>query len=185
MKFTFFKIFSLIVTTLVVTMFFSCESNFKNVSKIYLKEFIPINEAEGIHLKYTDSGKVNAILKGKRMLDFSNTKFPYTEFPEGIHLIAFDENGKTTNIYSSYAISYSGTKIIELRNKVKIVTSDYKILETEKLYYNRNEEWFFTDEKCKFYTNTGNESYFAGFDCSKDFKIVNAHALIGSANLNE
>lgn len=177
------KIFLFIVTTLVVTMFFSCESNFKQVTKINLREFVPVSEGEKIHLKYTDSGKINAILKSDKMLDYSNMKFPHTEFPNGIHLIAFDKNGQTTNIYASYAISYTETKLIELRDNVKIVTADQKTLETNKIYYNRNEEWFFTDENCKFYNSNGDYTYFKGFDCSKDFKIINAHALMGQANV--
>lgn len=179
------KIFSYTLIAFSIACSFSCEGNFKDVSKIYRREFVPVSEAETINLKYTDSGTVKIILKSAKMLDYSNVRFPYTEFPEGLHLIAYDEKGNISNIYANYGISYPKTDIIDLRNKVKIVTHDNKILETEQLYYNRKDEWFFTDEKCKFSNQNGDFSYFQGFDCSKDFKIINAHALMGQANIND
>lgn len=174
-----------IVTLLLVAMFFSCESNIKDVSKIYLSEFIPISEAENIHLKHTDSGRVKAVLISSKMLDYSNARFPYTEFPQGVHIITYDDKKNKTNIFAEYGISYSKTKTIELKNRVKIITYDNKTLETDLLYYNTELQWFFTDEKCKFSNIEGDYSYFKGFDCSKDFKKINAHALTGETTISE
>ncbi len=174
-----------IVTTFVVTMLFSCESNFKNVSKIDFRAYVPNSEAQVINLQHTDSGRILATLKSPKMLDYSNVKNPFTEFPDGVHLTIYDANGKMSNIYAKYGVSYSDTKIIDLRDSVKIVTSDNKILETQQLYYNQKSEWFFTDKKCKFYSTPEDYSYFQGLDCSRDFKIVHAHALSGSTNINE
>ena len=45
------------------TLFFiSCESNFKEVQKINITEINPVGEAQDFNLKYTDSGKIKAIL---------------------------------------------------------------------------------------------------------------------------
>ena len=46
-----------------VTLFFGCESNFKEVQKSNFSEFVPSGEAEKINLKYTDSGRITAILE--------------------------------------------------------------------------------------------------------------------------
>ena len=150
-----FKITIHLVTAIAVTLLFSCENNLKNVSKFNLQKFVPVSEALTIDLQHTDSGKIVAILKSPKMLDFSNAQFPYTEFPDGIHLTVYDKKGQTSNIYASYGVSYTDTKIIDLRDSVKIVTYDNKILQTEQLYYNQMEEWFFTDKKCKFSNTEG------------------------------
>ena len=81
------------VTVFAVTMFFSCNNNLKEVQKIGISENEPIGIAENINLKYTDSGKLKAILISPKMFDFSNRDFPYSEFPNGIKLDLF-ENGE-------------------------------------------------------------------------------------------
>jgi hypothetical protein len=58
-----------VVTVFAVTLFFGCESNFKDVQKINFSEFVPSGEAEKINLKYTDSGRIKAIL-----LKFKNVR---------------------------------------------------------------------------------------------------------------
>lgn len=174
-----------IVTTLVVTMLFSCESNLKDVSKIDLKQFIPNSEAKDINLKHTDSGFVAAHLISPKMLDYSNAAFPYTEFPTGLHLVLFEKGKKTADVYAKYGISYSDTKMIELRDSVRVVTVDKKSLATEQLFYNQREEWFFTDVDCKYSSTEGDYSNFKGFDCNKDFSIVKAQALSGVTNIEE
>ncbi|TEB41417.1 LPS export ABC transporter periplasmic protein LptC, partial [Flavobacterium circumlabens] len=47
-----------IVTVLAVTMFFGCESNFKEVQKINFSEFVPGSDADTVNIKYTDSGRI-------------------------------------------------------------------------------------------------------------------------------
>lgn len=174
-----------IVTAFVVTMLFSCESHLKDVSKIDLKQFIPNSEAKDINLKHTDSGLVVAHLISPKMLDYSNLTFPYTEFPTGLHLILFEKGKKTADIYAKYGISYSDTKMIELRDSVRVVTVDYKSLATEQLFYNQSEEWFYTDVDCKYSSSQGDYSNFKGFDCNRDFSIVKAQALSGATNIKE
>ncbi|PZR05413.1 MAG: LPS export ABC transporter periplasmic protein LptC, partial [Flavobacterium psychrophilum] len=51
-----------IVTVAFIALLYSCESNFKDVQRINSVAFSPSGETENINLKYTDSGKVKAIL---------------------------------------------------------------------------------------------------------------------------
>jgi hypothetical protein len=43
-----------------------------------------------VNLKYTDSGRITAILVSK-MLDYTTVDFPFTEFPKGIDVTLFDK----------------------------------------------------------------------------------------------
>ena len=72
MNFTYRNIFKGIVTTLVVTMLFSCEGNLKGVQQMEIPEDAPQSIGTGINLKYIDSGKVVATLKSETMRDYSN-----------------------------------------------------------------------------------------------------------------
>lgn len=161
-----------------------CESNFRDVQKMGLAEFTPSGDADGINLKYTDSGRITANLVSPKMLDYATVKFPFTEFPKGIHLTLYDKNGKETYIDAQYAVSYKATNIIDLQNKVKISNQAGEMLETEQLYYDQKNEWFFTEKKFTFTSSKG-VSHGEGIDFSKDFKKVNSQKISGDVQSSE
>jgi LPS export ABC transporter protein LptC len=141
-------------------------------------EFTPSGDAEFINLKYTDSGRITANLISPKMLDYATVEFPFTEFPNGIHLTLFDKSGKQTFIVADYAVSHKKTNLIDLQGKVKISNQSGDVLETDQLYYDQKNEWFFTEKKFKFTSSKG-VSYGEGIDFSKDFKKVNSKKISG------
>lgn len=173
-----------VVTVFAVTLFFGCESNFKEVQKINFSEFVPSSDADMVNLKYTDSGRITAILVSKKMLDYAGVQFPFIEFPKGINVTLYDKKGKKTFIKSNYAISYKGTNIIDLQGKVKIFTEQRQTLETEQLYYDQKNEWFFTERRFKF-TDPKGISSGQGIDFSKDFKVIYSQKIIGEVETND
>lgn len=182
MKKAFKNIFKTIVTITIVAMVFSCENSLKDVQKFNQSSFVPTGEADSINLKYTDSGKIKSILKSPKMLDYSNIKNPFTEFPIGISVTMFDDNGKTTTIVADYAISYKKTDIIDLQGNVVINSHDGKKLETSQLYFDQKNEWFFTEKEFKYTDEAGGYLQGPGVDFSKDFKIFNMQKSSGEVN---
>ena len=116
------------------------------------------------------------------MLDFSAISHPYTEFPKGIHLTLFEENGNKSTIVANYAISYKKTKIIDLQGNVIITSYDGKKLETSQLYYDQKNEWFFTEKPFKYTDEIGGYLEGPGVDFSKDFKVFNMQRSKGEVN---
>ena len=171
------------VTIFIVTMFFSCESDIKKVQQLNETNFLPTGEADTINLKYTDSGQIKSILKSPKMLDYSSILNPFTEFPKGIHVTLFDNKGNTTTIVSDYAISYKRTGIIDLQGKVKITTQDGQVLETEQLYFDQKNEWFYTERRFTFSSPKGSSAG-QGIDFSKDFKVINSQKISGEVDSN-
>ena len=167
-----------------ITLFLGCESNFKEVQKINFSEFVPSGEADQINLKYTDSGRITAILVSPKMREFASVDFPFTEFPKGIDVTLFDINGKKTFIKSDYATSYKLTNIIDLEGNVKITSQDGQILETQQLYFDQKNEWFFTEKSFKFNDPKG-VSNGQGIDFSKDFKVINSQSIAGELESSE
>jgi LPS export ABC transporter protein LptC len=172
----------LLLTIFMVTLV-SCESNFKEVQKSNFSEFTPSGEADSINLKYTDSGKIKAILVSPRMLDYATVDFPFTEFPKGINVTLFDENAKKTFVTSNYAVTYKNTDIIDLQGNVKITNETGQLLETEQLYFDQKNEWFYTEKRYKF-TDPKGVSFGEGIDFSKDFKIINSQRISGEVYQN-
>ncbi len=166
------------ILVVAIALFVGCESNFKEVQKINFSEFVPSGEADKINLKYTDSGRITAILVSPKMREFASVDFPFTEFPKGIDVTLYDAKGKRTFIKSDYATSYKFTNIIDLKGNVKITSQDGQILETEQLYFDQKNEWFFTEKDFKF-TDPKGVSNGHGIDFSKDFKVINSQRIAG------
>ncbi len=166
------------VLVVTITMFIGCESNFKEVQKSNFSEFVPSGEADKINLKYTDSGRITAVLISPKMREYASVDFPFTEFPKGINVTLYDKNGKKTYIRSDYATSYKPTNIIDLKGNVKINSQDGQTLETDQLYFDQKNEWFFTENSFKF-TDPKGVSNGKGIDFSKDFKVINSQSIDG------
>jgi len=182
----FLKKHSIPLAVLLIAMipFLGCESNFKEVQKSNFSEFVPSGEAEKINLKYTDSGRITAILVSPKMIEYANVAFPFTDFPKGIDVTLYDKNNKRTIILADYATSYKASNIIDLRGNVKITSQDGQILETDQLYFDQKNEWFFTEKNFKF-TDPKGTSNGQGIDFSKDFKVINSQKIAGEIESDE
>ena len=173
-----------IVTVITVTMFFSCKDNFKEVQKMGVSENEPIGIAENINLKYTDSGKIKAILLSPKMFDYSNRNFPYNEFTEGLVLDLFDDENKKSVVVADYGIIYNLTNLIDLQGNVRITTQANDTLYADQLFYDQKNEWLFTNKPVKFRKGfdiiNGN-----GFDSNSKFTNAEVLEVTGIITLDE
>lgn len=163
-----------IVTIFMVTMFFSCNDNLKQVQKMGISENEPVGIVDSFNLKYTDSGKVTVNLLSPKMLDFTNRDFPYNEFTEGITLYLFDENNNKSTVVSDYAIVYNNTDLIDLQGHVVITTYDKRILKTDQLFFDQKKEWLFTNKPVTF---TSEKDIINGNGFDSNSKFTNAEVL--------
>ena len=176
------KIVEYIAVFLAILFLQSCESNLKDVQRIYKTSFVPTGEADSINLKYTDSGRVKSILQSLKMIDYSTAKNPFVEFPKAVLVTLIDANGNKTIVVADKAISYKKTEVIDLIGNVKIQTYDGKVLATNQLYFDQKNEWFFTEEAFTFKDADGSFLQGIGIDFSKDFKIFNMQNNNGEVN---
>jgi LPS export ABC transporter protein LptC len=178
------KLLKMIFVTAVIAVAVSCEGNFKEVQQSTFEEFSPSGEADSINLKYTDSGRIKSILISPKMLDYATVKFPFTEFPNGINVTLFDENGQKTFVTSKYAVTFKDTELIDLQGSVKISNESGQLFETDQLYFDQKTEWFYTEKRYKFSDPKG-ISFGEGVDFSKDFKIINSQRISGEVENND
>ena len=169
------KIFNCILLILTYLTITSCDDNsLKDIQKMNATNFFAAGVAEDINVKYTESSEIKASLKSKKMLDYPQVKYPFTHFPNKVFVTVYDQNKNKTFIEANKATTYNKTHIIDLQGNVKITTHDGKILETQQLYYNQKDNWFFTDAYFKL--TDKNKSYFEGIgiDFDNQLKIINA-----------
>ncbi|GAA0752611.1 LPS export ABC transporter periplasmic protein LptC [Psychroflexus lacisalsi] len=172
-------IYKSIAVCLFTAMLFSCEGNLKEVKEME-KDFLePQSKVYDLNLFYTDSGSVRANLRSPKMLDYSNRKFPFREFPQGIELDFFEQDSSKNTVYSDYAIQYLETGLIDLRKNVKIVTSDSTILRGPQLYWDQQQEWLFTDYSYSLQLPNGARNEGEGFDSDQKFNTFNSRSNTG------
>ncbi|MDO1512342.1 LPS export ABC transporter periplasmic protein LptC [Maribacter confluentis] len=188
---------SIAVVYTMAMLFLSCGDNYKRVGDEAVKKVFPRGVVEDFVLTYTEApvklgsedtgtSKVLAILSGPIRENYDQLSFPYQTFPEGLLVEIFNEKNERTTIEADYGILYSATSIVDLRGNVLIKGDDGKKLETSQLYYDRGNEWAFTQEKFKF-TNPDDGTVMdgEGMDIQKDLKYLNAHKTYGLMLIKE
>lgn len=164
---------------LTVITLFACESNYQNVKNLNLSDDAPIAEGKNINFKYTDSGRLVVNLMSEKLLDYSNFKFSYKEFPEGIEVHFWNDQNEKSIVTADYAIQYDETDLVDLRNNVKIFTSDSVTLTAQQLYWNQKSEWVFTDQPYKITFKDGSFNEGAQFDGKQDFTVFLSRKNLG------
>lgn len=164
-------------------LFFSCKGD-KDLTSFLRTADIPISSAIEINTIHTDSGLISSILNSPKMLNFSNASFPYFEFPNEIEVILVDKNNNQTKIVADYAISYSNSDLIDLRGNVVVSTHLLDTLITDQLYYDRGQEWLFTNFDFR-YVSIDKDIYGKGFDSDKTFDKIKFLKVNGYVSLEE
>ena len=118
------------------------------------------------------------------MYNFSNMDFPYFEFPESAQIIFYDVNNNESIITADYLISYNNTDLVDLRNNVIIITSSNDTLTTDQLFYNKSNEWLFTNQPFR-YKSFDKDITGVGFDSNINFSKINFLDVNGYVLLEE
>lgn len=160
-------------------MLFACDGNLNEVNKYNKEVNVPRGVAKDINLFYTDSGKVKANLRSPKMLDYTHEKFPYRVFPNHVEVDFYDSDSTKNTIIADSAIVYDDSDLIDMRQNVKIITSDSLVLTTSQLYWNTAKEWVFTDRYYKIRLANGTENQGVRFDANQDFTVFNSMSNSG------
>ena len=116
--------------------------------------------------------------------DYTNQKFPYSEFPNGIKITFFDKDKNVTIVTSNYAITYTRTNIVDLVGDVVINNHDGSVLKTSQLYWDPQQEWLFSEKKFSF-KNEDYDIIGKRLDANRSFTIFNTGQLDGKVMVEE
>lgn len=173
-----------LVVALIVLVNLSCKDNFAQLKTISQFDALPIGEADTIRVVYTEFAKTIAVLTAPKNIDYTNQPFPYSEFPNGVQVVLYDENNKETHVMADYGVIYSRTDIVDLRGNVFITTPEGAVLNTSQLYWDIKKEWVFTQE----YFTFKNEDYDIAaniLDASRSFDKITTGPLVGNVLVEE
>ena len=181
----------------VALLFIACKDNYKRVGEEATATIYPQGIAKNFTLTYSETIKelsnkdssrtrVIAVLKSPLNEDYENLSFKHRIFPEGLQVDFYDDDNKKSIIKADYGIIYSDTNVIDLQGNVILESHDGKKLEAPQLYWNRSDNWIFT-EKAFVYTNPEDGTIMngEGMDFNRDFTLFNAHKTYGLVTISE
>ncbi|MAD96871.1 MAG: LPS export ABC transporter periplasmic protein LptC [Flavobacteriaceae bacterium] len=183
--------FKNIIKSIVVAltaMLFSCSNNTQEVRDFLADKNLPVGKAKDAYHVYKDSGRITSKLITPLMLDYSNRKqHPYSEFPEGIKIINFKNNGAdSVTITGDYALNYSRTSISEIVGNVVVLNhTDKSKLETEQLFWDEKEKYFISEKKFMLTTENLDTIIGVGFESKDDLTKHLAKKTIGRIKTKE
>lgn len=169
---------------LVVSLFFSCDDGSSILKQINQFNENPVGIAYDIRMTYTDSAKVKAILTAPINLDYTHLSFMYSEFPEGLKIIFYNDDNEENTVVADYGILYNQTRIVDLQGNVVLLSNDGSRLETSQMYWDSQKEWLFTEQPFTF--KSENEDMAATrLDTNKEFSKFQTGKLTGTILVEE
>ena len=183
MKFNLLKI-TLKVVVFPILLHISCEDNSKILKEINADRQDPIGAAKNIRMVYTDSIKIQAILTAPLHIDYTNLDFKYSEFPDGLRVVFYDDAGNENEVLANYGLLYNDTKLIDLKGDVELKSYDGSVLRTNQLFWDAENEWLFTENAFTYQDKDYNFDAIR-LDTNKDFTKFQTGNLIGTIMISE
>ena len=162
----------------------NCTDQFSAVQQMNKFDEIPVGITEELHLIYSDSARIEAELIAPINIDFTNQKFPYSEFPQGLDATLFGNRGEVTYVRSDYGIYYPKTEIIDLRGNVEISDNTGTKLNTNQLYWDAGQEWLFTEKNFTF-TNASYDIEAVRLDANRSFQKLMTGMISGNIQVKD
>ena len=167
---TIIKIKRSIILIIMGIMLFSCENDINVINSLKIDENQAVESTYDVKMNISDSGKVLMLLESPQVDKYISDR-EYIEMPKGIHIIFYDSIGQVrSTLDADYAISYTGSKIMEAKNNVVAVNiNKEQTLYTEELIWDQRKHAIFTENEVKIVT--GNKILFGdGFTSDENFR---------------
>ena len=167
-----------------LVLFVSCDDGSSTLEQINKFNENPVGIAYDIRMTYTDSAVIKAILTAPVNLDFTHLSFKYSEFPEGLKIIFYNNKNEENIVIADYGMLYNQTKIVDLQGNVVLLSHDGSRLETDQMYWDSEKEWLFTEQPFTF-KNLNYDMDAIRLDTNKEFSKFKTGKLTGTVIVEE
>jgi len=180
-----FSIFYLKRFILISLLFYSCENKLEEIKEITESINVNLETARDVEIKYTEHGKLKAILLAPDLLKNNESKDPYTEFKEGVNLKLYNKEQKQTGfLQSNYAIKYENAKETLVSGNVIVENENGNKLETEELKRDDKNGELSTDKFVKI-TTEKEIIWGTGLVANEDFSWYKIDSMEGTIQVDK
>ena len=163
--------------------FFSCDQS----EELGLPENFDINveRAEQVEIFYSDSAQVKVKISGPTMLYHVSKSDPVQEFPDGVLVDFYGDNGqKTSQLTAKHGMRYERTEKVVVSDSVVWKSVLNEMIETEELIWQENIKKIFTKKFARI--TRPNEIIFGyGFEADQSFKNAKINAVTGRLKIED
>lgn len=157
----------------------SCKTDMDTINRIG-REQAQVEKATDIEVSYTENGILSARILAETMDRFLIPP-AYSEFNKGLRLFFFTETGQLdSRLSANYGKIYNDDTEMLLKDNVVIISAKGEKLNTEELYWKRNDKKITTDKFVKI-TTPDEIIYGKGLEATEDFssyRILDVEGVI-------
>lgn len=123
-------------------LFLACSNSSEEIKKVTGEvDLKPLNVQKNIVYEYSDSSFKKLEVRAPEVIDFSQLKEPYREFPSGIKVTFYDKLGQPeSKLTANYAKELVKEQLWEARGNVVVVNAKKEQLNTEQLFWDVRKE---------------------------------------------
>jgi LPS export ABC transporter protein LptC len=168
----------------VFLVFGACEERIKlSVVPDLKTNDLPSHESWNSTITFSDSGRIQAILKVGHLEKYEETQKTYLE--GGLHVDFFDENGNHTSVLTALKGSVDDrTHDLEATGNVVVVSDSGTTLQTEQLFWKNATRRVHSDQFVKI-TSPKEEIQGQGLDSDETLKNYKIYRVTGQTRLKE
>ncbi|MGL4908826.1 MAG: LPS export ABC transporter periplasmic protein LptC [Bacteroidales bacterium] len=140
------SIISASIFIILALIFFACKNDIEKVQALQDAQNIPSLRIENLDGNITQMGRVTMRYQTPQMLQYNFAVEKYTDFPLGITLYRYAEDGSLeASILADKAIYMEDAKLWTATQNVKVTNAKGELLETDKLHWDQNAKRIYTD----------------------------------------
>jgi len=163
------KRYLIISIALAVAMLMSCKNDIEVISSLTNIDNLPSQTIVNLETIYTDSARIQLIVKSKLVETYNQEEDPYLEFPKGLEVFFYDKNEIVeSQLSAKYAIYHKADQLWEAKDSVVVINANGEILNTEQLFWDENEKLIYTSKFVSI-TTTNEIIYGEGMEANENF----------------
>ena len=169
---------------LILLLFSSCENDPKEIEN-WTKKAELREEAKTIESCLSQSGVMKAKLTAPLMYRYQRDTV-FTEFPNTLHVDFYDDSVRVeSRLTAKYGIYYDNLNKVFLRDSVMVINKDGDTLRTPELWWDQNQQKFYTDKPSRIDGKDKHIYCRDGIDAPQDMKSFTCHFPTGPFNLKD
>jgi len=163
----------------------ACTNEISEVQEVTQTTNLPLRVQYNVHYEYSDSARKQLDITAPEAADFSDKDEPYLEFPKGIHVIFYDNNGnQEATLKANYAKQLTREHKWLARGNVVVVNNRNEELNSEELIWDEREEKIYSEEFVKIITPE-NVMLGKGFEADQSFSTYRIFNPTGTIEIEE
>ncbi|MDR1672001.1 MAG: LPS export ABC transporter periplasmic protein LptC [Bacteroidales bacterium] len=141
----------------VATGFFACSNDMQVINQIIdREEEEPDLTAYRIEVLYSDSAHLQMKMQAPVVKQFTSSEKPRDEFPEGMHVWMYGQDGTLeAEITANWATRDLTKKLWEARSNVVLSNGKGKRLESEQMFWDQEKAIIYSEKFTKYISETG------------------------------